>query len=136
MDINKITIIGRLTDKPKEKAMESGQKLARFSVATNYVWKDFKTKQKKEKVEIHDVTVWGKLAEIVLTYLEKGSRIYLEGRLQHRHWQDEHGKRRDSVAILADEIIMLGHSGKSNDRSDGAFAKDEPSDQELVVEEV
>ena len=136
MDINKITIIGRLTDKPKEQALESGQKLAKFSVATNYVWNDYKTKQKKEKVEFHDVTVWGKLAEIVLTYLDKGSRIYLEGRLQYRRWEDQDGKRRDSVAILADEIIMLGHSDKSSDRSDGAFAKDEPSEQELVVEEV
>jgi len=132
MDINKITLIGRLTDKPQGKELPSGQTLARFSLATNYIWKDVRTKEKKEKTEFHDVTVWGKLAEIVLAYLEKGSRVYVEGRLQYRKWQDADDKPRKSSDIIADEIIMLGHNGRA--KSETAFAKDEPSEQELVVE--
>ena len=92
MDINKITLIGRLTAKPQAKELTAGQTVARFSIATNYIWKDVRTKEKKEKVEFHEVTVWGKLAEIVLAYLEKGSRIYLEGRLEYRKWEDADAK--------------------------------------------
>ena len=132
MDINKVTIIGRLTDKPQAKEQSSGQTLARFSIATNYIWKDVRTKEKKENTEFHDVTVWGKLAEIVLTYLEKGSRVYIEGRLQYRKWQDADAKTRKSTDIIADEIIMLGHNGRP--KSEKAFAKTEPSDKELLVE--
>lgn len=128
MDVNKVTLIGRLTDKPKSGVTST--ELAHFSIATNYIWKDHKTKQKKEKVEFHDVVVWGKLAEIVLTYLDKGSRIYLESRLQYRKWNDEKNKSHTSTRIIADEIIMLG--SKSSDEP----AKEEPSEQELVVEEV
>ncbi len=82
MDINKVTLIGRLTRKPEARNLPSGQRLAAFSLATNYIWKDHKTKEKRDKTEFHKITVWGKLAEIVLTYLDKGSRIYIEGRLQ------------------------------------------------------
>jgi single-strand DNA-binding protein len=135
MDVNKVTLIGRLTDKPKERALQTGQKLARFSVATNYLWKDYKTKQKKEKVEFHNVTVWGKLAEIALTYLEKGSRIYLEGRLQYRKYEDKEQQQKFFTDIIADEIIMLGHGNKT-EKSASAFAKEEPGEKELVVEEV
>jgi len=135
MDINKVTLIGRLTDKPKERALQTGQKLARFSIATNYMWKDVKTKQKKEKVEFHNVTVWGKLAEIVIAYLEKGSRIYVEGRLQHRNYEDKDKQKRYYTEIIADEVIMLGHNGKS-EKSASAFVKEEPSEKELIVEEV
>ena len=136
MDVNKVTLIGRLTDKPKERAIQSGQKLAHFGIATNYMWKDSKTKEKKEKTEFHDVTVWGKLAEIVLAYLEKGSRVYIEGRLQYSKWEDEAKQKRKSTDIIADEVIMLGHNGRSQKKSETAFAKEEPSEKELVVEKV
>ena len=130
MDINKVTLIGRLTQDPEEKKGAPEQKLASFTIATNYIWKDYKTKQKKEQVEFHKVVVWGKLAEIVLSYLNKGSRVYLEGRLKTRKWEDQQGQKRSSTHVLADEIIMLG--GKPS----GGRTKEEPSDQELVVEEV
>ena len=99
------------------------------------MWKDHKTKQSKEKVEFHNVTVWGKLAEIVLAYLEKGSRIYLEGRLQHRNYEDSEHKKKYFTEIIADEIIMLGHNGKSQ-KSASAFVKEEPSEKDILVEEV
>ena len=122
MDINKVTLIGRLTRKPDEHDTPSGQRLASFSIATNYVWKDHKTKEKRDKTEFHKVTVWGRLAEIVLTYLDKGSRVYIEGRLQYRKWEDAEGEKRKSTDIIADEIIMLGHSGRSKPGSENALA--------------
>ena len=137
MDINKVTLIGRLTRKPEARVLASGQKLATFSLATNYLWRDMKSKEKKDKTEFHRVIVWGRLADIVATYLDRASRVYVEGRLQYRDWQDKSGQKRKSTDIIADEIIMLGHNGKSTQaKTEGAFAKEEPSEKELVVEEV
>ena len=137
MDVNKVTLIGRLTDKPQSRNLPSGQRLASFSVATNYVWRDYKSKQKKDKTEFHAVIAWGKLADIVLTYLEKGSRIYLEGRLQYRKWKTTSGDPRKSCDIIADELIMLGHLGKGKSgKTAEALVKEEPSEKELVMEEV
>ena len=134
MDVNKVTLIGRLTDKPDEKKLPNGKIMASFSIATNYMWKDWNTKEKKEKVDFHKVVIWGKLAEIAVTYLEKGSRIYIEGRLRYETWEDQQGKKRKAIRIIADEIIMLGHNGKS--KSSEAFTEEEPDEQELIVEEV
>lgn len=137
MDINKITLVGRLTHDPEARTLPSGQKLTTFSVATNYLWRDYKTKEKRDKTEFHRVIAWGRLADIVSNYLEKGSRVYLEGRLTYRDWQDAKGQKRKSSDIIIDELIMLGHNGKSSSKgSDEALAKEEPSEKELVVEEV
>ena len=132
MDINKVTLIGRLTHKPEAKTVPSGKPCASFSVATNYVWTDRHTKVEKDKTEFHLVVVWGKLAEITLDYLEKGSRIYLEGRLVHRAWEDRDGQKRKSTEVVADEIIMLG--SKPADKP--ASEEEEEDEQDLVVEEV
>jgi len=134
MDVNKVTLIGRLTRDPESKQIKNGQSLATFTVATNYFWKDAKTKEKKDKTEFHRVVAWGKLAEIVSNYLEKASRIYLEGRLQYRDWEDDKGMKRTQSDIVADEIVMLGHKG-TKDASD-ALVKEEPAASELVVESV
>lgn len=137
MDINKVTLIGRLTRKPEARALASGQKLASFTVATNYLWKDLRTKEKRDKTEFHRVVAWGKLADIALRYLDKASRIYIEGRLQYRDWKDAKGSKRTSTDIIADEIIMLSPASTSvGNKSEDAFIKEEPSDKELVVEEV
>ncbi len=134
MDINKVMLIGRLTGKPESKSTPSGQQLAKFSVATNYSWRDFKSKERKDKTEFHRIIVWGKLAEIAATYLEKGSRVYIEGRLQYRTWIDKEGKKKTMSDVIADEVIMLGH--KNTSKRGDAFVKEEPSEKELVMEEV
>jgi len=136
MDINKVTLIGRLVRKPTERPLPSGQKLAQFTVATNYVWRDYRSKEKKDKTEFHVVIAWGKLADIVIAYLDKGSRIYIEGRLQYRTWRDAKEQAHKSTEIIADELIMLSPSGKGRKSSpDDAFATEGPSEKELVVEE-
>jgi single-strand DNA-binding protein len=136
MDINKITLVGRLTRKPELRKLASGQTLANFSVATNYIWRDYKSKEKKDKTEFHRLIAWGKLAEIAHTYLDKGSRVYVEGRLSYRDWKDAKGQPRRSSDIIIGELIMLGHNGNGKKgTSDDAIAKEEPSEKELVVEE-
>lgn len=136
MDINKVTLIGRLTRDPEKRSVPSGQQLASFSVATNHVWRDVRTKAKHDRTEFHRVIAWGKLAEIVLSYLQKASRVYVEGRLQYRDWTDAKGQKRSATDIIADEIIMLSPNSKQRTTSDTAFAKEEPGEKELVVEEV
>lgn len=111
MDVNKLTLIGRLTAKPDCKTSESGQRVATFTIATNYIWRDVATKERRDETEFHLVVVLGTLAEIVETYLEKGSRVYVEGRLAHRQFTDRNGAERWAVNVLADEIITLGTHG-------------------------
>lgn len=111
MDINKVTLIGRLMRKPEITKSESGQGVATFTIATNYIWRDFKTKERKDETQFHRVVVWGKLADIAGTYLAKGSRVYVEGRLLHRQFSDRKGVKQWRTDILGDEIIMLGTHG-------------------------
>jgi single-strand DNA-binding protein len=111
MDINKLTLIGRLTARPDCKTSESGQRVTTFTIATNYLWQDAASRERRDETEFHVVVVLGTLAEIVETYLAKGSRVYVEGRLAHRQFTDRNGAERWAVNVLADEIIMLGTHG-------------------------
>ena len=112
MDLNKAMIIGRLTKDPEGRTTPQGTAVATFSVATNFVWNDA-SGQKQEKVEYHDIVVWRRLAEICTQYLKKGSKVYLEGRLETRNWEGQDGVRRYRTEIVADNLIML-------DRATGA----------------
>ncbi|MDD5566850.1 MAG: single-stranded DNA-binding protein [Patescibacteria group bacterium] len=140
MNLNKASIIGNLTKDPVIRTLPSGQNMASFSVATNYVWRDLKSREKKETTEFHNVVAWGKLGEICGQYLKKGAKIYLEGRLQTRFWADKSGNRRSRTEIIADNVIMLGHLGSKKVEQDEAkkqevLAKEEVSLQEVPVEE-
>jgi single-strand DNA-binding protein len=110
MDLNKATIIGRLTRDPEVKTTPQGVSVCSFGVATNFVWSD-QQGQKQERVEFHNVVAWRKLADICGQYLRKGSKIYLEGRLQTREWQGQDGNKRQKTEIVADNMIMLDSRG-------------------------
>ncbi|MFA5070515.1 MAG: single-stranded DNA-binding protein [Patescibacteria group bacterium] len=133
MDVNKVTLLGNLARDPGVKRLPSGQNLTFFRLATNYAWKDIKTKEKKEAVDFHPVMAWGKLADIIAKYLKKGSRVYLEGRLQQRNWKDKEGKFQNRTDIVADNLVMLGHLGKKKEPDE--LAKEEVNLQEVEVEE-
>jgi len=109
MDLNKVMIIGRLTQKPERRTTPSGQSVTSFSVATNRVWTN-KDGQKQEAVEFHNVVAWGKLAEICEQYLEKGKKVYIEGRLQTRDWEGQDGVKKYRTEIIAENMIMLDRS--------------------------
>lgn len=106
MDLNKVMIIGRLTRDPELRTIPSGMSVAQFGVATNWISKDADG-NRKEGVEFHDVVMWRRLAEIASQYLRKGGKVYIEGRLQTRSWDDPNGFKRYKTEIVADNMIML-----------------------------
>lgn len=108
--LNKVQLIGNLTKDPELKTITSGQAVASFSVATNSSWVD-KAGQKQEKSEFHNVVAWGKLAEICGSYMKKGKKVYIEGRLQTRDWEGEDGVKKYRTEIVADNVILLDRAG-------------------------
>ena len=105
--VNKVILIGNLGQDPELRSTSSGQSVASFSLATSESWTDKTTGQKTERTEWHRITMWGRLGEIAGQYLHKGSKIYLEGRLQTRKWQDKDGADRYTTEIVANEMQML-----------------------------
>ena len=105
--VNKVIIVGNLGDDPKINYSSSGSTITNLSVATTESYKD-KQGEKQEKTEWHRVVMYNKLAEIAGEYLKKGSKVYLEGRLQTRKWADKQGVDHYSTEIVANEMKMLG----------------------------
>ena len=106
MDLNKAMIIGNLTRDPEVRTTPNGQSVANFGVATNRYWTD-QAGAKQSAVEYHNVVVWGKLADICGQYLNKGKKVYIEGRLQTRDWEGQDGVKRNRTEIVANSMIML-----------------------------
>lgn len=105
--INKVMLIGNLGKDPETRSTQSGSSIANVTMATSRQWKD-RDGNRQEDTEWHRVVFFGKLAEIVGKYLTKGSRVYVEGRLQTRKWQDQNGQDRWTTEIVAEEMKMLG----------------------------
>jgi single-strand DNA-binding protein len=113
MNLNKVMIIGNLTRDPEVKSTPAGASVTSFSVATNFVWTDANG-QKQEKAEYHNVVAWRKLADIIGQYLRKGSKVYIEGRLQTRDWTGQDGVKKYKTEIIAENMIMLDRPGQSS----------------------
>ncbi len=107
MYLNKVIIVGRLTDNPELKTLPSGTPVCTFSVATNRVWIDKNTKEKKRETEYHNVVAWGVLAETAGRFLQKGSLVLVEGRLRTRKWENKEGQRLSRTEIVA-QSLQLG----------------------------
>lgn len=105
--INKVILIGNLGNDPELRFTQSGKQVANFSLATTERWRDQAGNQ-QEQTEWHKCVAWGRLAEICGQYLAKGSRVYIEGKLQTRKWQDQSGQDRYTTEIVASEMKMLG----------------------------
>jgi single-strand DNA-binding protein len=105
--VNKVTLMGNLGQDPDLKSTNSGNAVATMSVATNESWTD-KAGVKQERTEWHRVQVWGKTAENCAKYLKKGSKIYAEGKLQTRSWDDKDGVKRYTTEIVAQTVQFLG----------------------------
>jgi single-strand DNA-binding protein len=106
MNLNKAMLIGNLTRDPEVRTTPAGITVASFGVATNFVWTD-QNGQRQEKPEFHNIVAWRKLADICGQYLKKGSKVYIEGRLQTRSWNDQNDVKRYRTEIIADNMIML-----------------------------
>lgn len=113
--INKVFLIGNLGHDPEVRYLMSGNAVCNLSIATTESWKDKATGEKREKTNWHKVVVFGRLAEIAGEYLHKGSKVYIEGRLNNRKWQDKNtGEDRLTVEIVTNEMHMLDSSGYRN----------------------
>jgi len=120
--LNKAMIIGNLGADPEVKAIPSGARVASFRVATSRRWND-RSGQQQEKTEWHRVVAWDKLAEVVERYLKKGDRVYVEGSIETRQWEDQQsGQTRYMTEIRAREMIMLGGRESGQGGSSGYSA--------------
>jgi len=141
MDLNRATILGRLTRDPELKTTPTGRNVCTFSVATGRVWTD-QAGNKQEKTEFHNVVVWGKLAEIAGKYLTKGRRVYMEGRIETRNWVGtQDNVKHYRTEIIADNMIMLdaprGAAGNEQGGNDLSPAPtEEPAEEVIKVEDI
>lgn len=106
MNLNKVFLVGRLTRDPETRALPSGKSVANFGLATDNYFSD-KAGQKQHQTEFHNIVLFGRLAEIASQYLNKGSLVLIEGRLQTRAWQDSSGNKRSRTEIIA-QSMQLG----------------------------
>jgi len=108
--VNKVTLIGNLGKDPELRYTSGGVAVATFSMATSESWKDPEGNT-QERTQWHNIVAWRKLAEIVGEYLKKGGKIYLEGRLQYRNYDDKNGVKRYVTEIVMDQLVMLDSRG-------------------------
>lgn len=109
--INKVILIGNLGADPEVRYLPSGNAVATISVATSESWKDKQTGEKQERTEWHRVACFNRLGEIAGEYLKKGSKVYIEGSLRTRKWQDQQGQDRYTTEIVANDLQMLDGKG-------------------------
>ncbi|MBR0574480.1 MULTISPECIES: single-stranded DNA-binding protein [Pasteurellaceae] len=120
--INKVIIVGNLGNVPEMRAMPNGEAVATISVATSTTWKDKTTGERREETEWHRIVFFRRLAEIAGEYLHKGSKIYVEGRLKTRKWQDKNGIDRYTTEIIGDNLQMLDSRGEQTHQTTQAIS--------------
>ena len=143
MDLNKVQIIGNITQDIELKQTPNGQNVCSFSIATNRNWTDASW-VRQEQAEFHNIVFWGKLAEIAGQYLNKWKKVYVEGRLQTRNWEAQDGSKRYRTEIVWENMIMLDRAGWEAPMSDSAPANSSPAvkktspkkEEEISVEDI
>ena len=133
MNLNKAFLIGNLTADPELRNTPSGDPVCNFGIATNRIWTDKNTGQKQQKVEFHNIVAWRRLAEIVSQFLNKGSLVLIEGRIETRSWEDASGNKRYKTEIIA-ENLQLGPK-RTNQPISPAFSS-ETKKTEIPKEEI
>ena len=131
MSLNRVQLIGNVTKDPDVKQIPGGTTVATFSIATNYTWKD-QAGQKQDKAEFHNLVAWRKLGEIVSQYVKKGSKVFVEGRIQTREWEGQDGAKRYKTEIILDNMIMLDKKGgmTGESYSDSGSSEEASNDRE------
>jgi len=135
MSVNKAILIGRLGKDPELRYPQGGDSVCNFSIATSEKWKD-KSGEKKEKTVWHNIVIWGKLAEIANQYMKKGSRVYLEGAIENRSYEDKQGVKKyvsEVVIGMSGKMIMLdsGRAGEHEPAGRGEEAQEPQSSEDL-----
>lgn len=134
MNLNKVFLIGRLTQDPQAKTLpSSGQQVCNFGLATSRFFTD-KSGQKQQQTEFHNIVFFGRLAEIASQYLTKGSLVFLEGRIRTRSWQDSSGQKRQRTEILG-ERMQLGPKSAGRVTPPTAPTEETPKEEIPIIEE-
>jgi single-strand DNA-binding protein len=126
--LNKAILIGNLGADPEMRHTPSGKPVATFNIATNEQWRNSDGEQ-QSRTEWHRIVAWGRLAEICGQYLQKGSQVYIEGRIQSRSWEDKQGITRRTTEIVANNLLMLGRAPGGSEGTPDA----ESQEQEVTV---
>lgn len=128
--VNKVILVGNVGQDPESKYMPSGNAVTNLSLATSESWKDKNTGQQQERTEWHRLVFYSRLAEIVNEYVKKGSKLYVEGRLQTRSWEQD-GVKRYSTEIIVNDMQMLDSRGSAGDNwnQDQAYSPAPPRQQ-------
>lgn len=139
--LNRAMVLGNLTRDPEGRTTPSGQNVTSFSVATSRRWKDQQTGEMREAAEFHSIVAWGRLAQTVTSYCHKGSKVYVEGRIQTRSWEDPSGQKKYRTEIIADNVILLDPKGSKASNEEPAEAeapKTEaaPTEQEINIDDI
>jgi single-strand DNA-binding protein len=122
--VNKVILVGNLGTDPEVRYMPSGGAVTNVNIATSETWKDKQSGQMQERTEWHRVVFFNRLAEIAGEYLKKGSKIYCEGSLRTRKWQDNNGQDRYTTEIVASEMQMLDSRGGEGGGMGGGYNQD------------
>lgn len=123
--INKVILIGNLGQDPEVRFTPSGTAVANLNLATSDTWMDKQTGQRQERTEWHRIVLFNKTAEIAQQYLKKGAKVYIEGRLQTRKWQDQNGQDKYSTEIVANDMQMLDSRG-GDFQGGGSYQNNQP----------
>jgi len=121
-NLNKVILIGNLTRDPEIRYTPQGNAVASFVIATNREWNT--AGEKKQAVDFHNAVAWNKLAEIVGQLLKKGTKVYVEGRLQTRNWMDAQGTKRYKTEVVVDDMIVLSPKKQESTEVEEGFEED------------
>lgn len=130
--INKVILVGNLGKDPELRTLESGRKVANFSLATTETYKD-KNGERVDQTEWHNIVFWGPIAEVIEKYLKKGSQVYIEGKIRTRSYDDKEGVKKYITEILGDKMTMLGGAPKSGDNTSSNGKSSQPVGQSFAA---
>ena len=133
--VNKVILIGNLGKDPEVRHLENGTVVANFPIATSETYTD-RNGNKTETTDWHDIVVWRGLAEIVEKYVRKGQKVYVEGKLKKRQWQDKEGNTRYKTEVVADELTMLTRADENPSNREAPYSNQGTPAQPSKIDEI
>tara|TARA_B110000285_G_scaffold34980_1_gene37405 strand:- start:765 stop:1211 length:447 start_codon:yes stop_codon:yes gene_type:complete len=134
--VNKVILIGNLGKDPEVRHLENGAIVANFPIATSESYTDKNTGQKVVNTDWHDIVVWRGLAGVVEKYVRKGQKVYIEGKLRKRSWQDKDGNTRYSSEVVADELTILSKNENAESSNQAPYSSSGTPDKPSKVDDI
>lgn len=134
--VNKVILIGNLGKDPEVRHLENGAVVANFPIATSETYTDRTTGERRENTDWHNIVLWRGLAEIAQKYLKKGQKVYIEGKLKTRSWQDKDGNTRYTTEVVGDEMTMLSRADMNAPQSNAPYSSSGTPDAPSKVDDI